>query len=229
MGKLVRLYTALMDLYGPQGWWPLGPSVRYHKGEYRQPATSRAVFEVYVGAILTQNSSWNGACQAMARLRAAKALTPRGIGSLTDEVLQEAIRPARYLRQKAGYLRAVASFYLGLKGRVPSRDALLAVRGIGKETADSILLYAHHVPIFVVDAYTRRILAAMRQIAGDEEYDIIRARLEKELPRDEVVYNEFHALLVEHARRYYSRKPYGVADPLLPQFRAKGAARKDTE
>ena len=225
----MRVYDALMDLYGPQGWWPLGPSARYHRGEYRQPATPQAVFEVYVGAILTQNSTWSGACQAMTRLWALKAMTPRGILALADEVLQEAVRPARYLRQKAGYLRDVSSFYLHLKGRVPSRDELLAVRGIGKETADSILLYAHHVPVFVVDAYTRRILVALGRIGGDEEYDMIRSMFEKELPGDEMGYNEYPALLVEHARRYYSRKPYGAGDPLIRKFRTRRVARKDAE
>mgnify|MGYP001170195293 CR=1 FL=1 len=228
MGRLRRVFDALMDWYGPQGWWPLGPAVRYHKGKYDQPSTGREVFEVYIGAILTQNSTWTGACQAMGRLRALRAMTPRALLALPDEVLEEAVRPARYLRQKARYLRAIASFFLLLKGRIPSREELLTVRGVGKETADSILLYAHHQPVFVVDAYTRRVMAALGVIRGDEEYDTIRALFEKELPADEILYNEYHALFVEHARRYYSKKPYGTGDPLITGFPVKRKRQKDT-
>ena len=229
MAMLLRVFETLMNLYGPQGWWPLGASTRYHKGEYDRPSTPAAVFEVYVGAILTQNSTWNGAREAMLRLRKHKAMNPRAILALPLDVLEEAVRPARYLRQKAGYLREVAAFFLAQKARIPTREELLAVRGIGRETADSILLYAHHQPIFVVDTYTRRVLTALGLIAGDEDYDMIREMFEHELPRDKVIFNEYHALLVEHARKYYSKQPYGVADPLPEMVGARRAPWKDIE
>jgi len=230
MNEIKARYDALMALYGPQGWWPLGKGVRYHPRDYSIPAAHAkdSVFEVYLGAVLTQNGSWTGACASLLALAALSALRPRALLKLPQEILEDAIRPARYFRQKARYLCALAEFFLALKGRIPSRQELLAVLGVGRETADSILLYAHHQPFFVVDAYTRRVFSAWGFISGKEDYDAIREMFESSLPKDAAIFNEYHALIVRHARAHYSRKPYGVDDPLaernasfLPQVKKK--------
>jgi len=226
MELLCRVYDFLLESYGEQGWWPLGRGAGYHPGDYGEPRTRGRIFEVYLGAILTQNSSWSGARTALANLRRLKAVDPRRLLALPEGELEEAIRPARYLRQKARYAREIAGFFLGLRGRVPGREELLGVTGVGRETADSILLYAHHEAHFVIDAYTRRVLAGLRLAGGDEEYDFLKEYFEKRIPRDAALYNEYHALIVEHARRFYSRKPYGAEDPLPGLVRRWKAGRK---
>jgi endonuclease-3 related protein len=215
MTKLHSVYEGLFSLYGPQGWWPLGKGSRYHPGDYSLPQRPAGVFEVYLGAVLTQNNSWTGAAAALEALRQCSAVCAPGLLALPVGELEEAIRPARYWRQKARYIRGLASFFIDLKGRVPSREELLAVVGVGRETADSIRLYAHHQPAFVVDAYTRRVFSALGVISGGEDHDVIQRLFEKALPNDYTLFNEYHALIVRHARAYYSKKPYGIGDPLL--------------
>ena len=226
MDVLCRIYEHLLAEYGAQGWWPLGRGTGYHPGEYGEPRTRARVFEVCLGAILTQNSSWTGARAALSNLRRLAAIDPRRLLALPLEGLEEAIRPARYLRQKARYARELAVFFIGLRGRVPSRDELLAVTGVGRETADSILLYAYHEPVFVIDAYTRRVFGGLGLVRGEEEYDTLREMFESRLPRDAALYNEYHALIVEHARQFYSRKPYGTGDALPGLVRQWKAGRK---
>ena len=214
MASLYSVYEELFALYGPQGWWPLGKGSRYHPGKYSLPRTKDGVFEVYLGAVLTQNSTWTGAAASLEALRERSAIRAPELLALPSAELEEAIRPARYWRQKARYVRELASFFIHLSGRAPSREELLAVLGVGRETADSILLYAHHQAAFVVDAYTRRVFAGLGVLSGDEDYDIIQQLFEKALPNDHTLFNEYHALIVRHARAYYSKKPYGVGDPL---------------
>jgi len=214
------LYEALFALYGPQGWWPLGAGgggSRYHPGDYSLPRTGAGRFEVYLGAVLTQNSTWEGASKSIGRLRQLSCLRAPALLALPAEELEEAIRPARYFKQKSRYLRALASFFIALKGRTPLREELLAVLGVGRETADSILLYAHHQPVFVVDVYTRRVFSAWGILSGDEDYDAMQSIFHESLPREHALFNEYHALIVRHAREYYSRKPHGAGDPILGQ------------
>ncbi|MDR2735108.1 MAG: endonuclease III domain-containing protein [Spirochaetota bacterium] len=212
MDALLSIYTDLFALYGPQGWWPLGKG--YHPGDYSPPRAKAGIFEVYLGAVLTQNSSWNGASMAIGELKRRSCISASALLALPAEELEQAIRPARYWKQKARYLRGLAEFFMALRGRIPSREELLAQKGIGQETADSILLYAYHQPVFVVDTYTRRFFAALGILTGRESYAEIQNMFMNALPRDAALFNEYHALIVRHARAYYSRKPHGVGDPL---------------
>jgi len=229
MEALLSIYKSLFALYGPQGWWPLGKGSRYHPGDYSLPRAKAGIFQVYLGAVLTQNSSWNGASMAIAELGRRSCLSAPALLALPAGELEQAIRPARYWNQKARYLRGLAGFFMALRGRIPGREELLAQAGIGPETADSILLYAYHQPVFVVDAYTRRFFAALGIVSGKESYAQIQEMFMRALPRDEAIFNEYHALIVRHARAHYSRKPYGANDPLARKGYNKAQRRSGTE
>ena len=211
--EIAHLYERLRQTYGPQGWWPLlawpginptrsGTGRGYHPGDYSFPRTPAEQFEICCGAILTQNTAWPNVEKALLRMRAEEALAPDAILELAPECLGEIIRPSGYYRVKAEKLRRFAEFYRNLRSTVPGREALLAVWGIGPETADSMLLYAFHQPEMVIDAYTRRILTALKLIRGTESYEAIKQLCATALPRELAVYQEFHALMVEHAKRH---------------------------
>ncbi len=213
---VMRIYAELLRCYGPQGWWPLlglegpqpdktGSRTGYHPGRYDLPATAVQAFEICTGAILTQNTAWVNVEAALRRLRDAGALHPEGLLALDEDRLRDLIRPAGFFNQKARKLREFTIFFIGLEGRAPSREELLALWGIGRETADSMLLYAFRVPVFVVDAYTRRIAGSLGLIDPGADYDEIRTLFERNLPRDPAIYQEYHALLVEHAKRHYRK------------------------
>ena len=192
---LPEYYRALERAYGPQGWWP-----------------GRTRFEVIVGAILTQNVAWSNVEKALRALRASGLLESGRMESAPAARVARLIRPSGFYRQKARTLRAFLTDVADATGgdlerylRLPLRalrSRLLAVRGIGPETADAILLYAAGRRVFVVDAYTRRILARHGLIRGDEPYEEVRRLLENSLPQSVRVYNEGHALLVRVAREH---------------------------
>ena len=206
----------LYETYGPQGWWPIlsaresaAGALRargYHPLDYSLPQQDLDRCEIAVGAILTQNTAWTNVEKAIQNLADADALTPKAIEGLSDEALAALVRPAGYYNQKAKKLKIFAAFFRGQKGRIPSRDQLLALWGVGKETADSILLYAYHEPQFVVDAYSRRILSALGLVAPDASYDEMQQLFVKELKRDIIVYQEYHALIVAHGKELSTRK-----------------------
>jgi endonuclease-3 related protein len=150
-------------------------------------------------------------------------LSPEGILGLAVADLEAAIRSSGYFRAKARKLRELARAYLGFSGRTPSRQELLAVWGIGPETADSIRLYAYGQPEMVIDAYTLRILSGRGWLAAETSYQDAKAFCAVRLPRDVVLYQEFHALLVEHAKRCYRQKPWH--DPLLDAVAMGGPPR----
>jgi len=133
---------------------------------------------------------------------------------LNEEILKEAIRCAGFLNQKSVYIRKIARFFIDLNGQTPTRKQILEVKGVGEETADSILLYAYKKPEFVIDAYTRRILFNWGLIEEKVKYKDVKELFESNLPRDVPLFQEYHALIVEHAKRYYQKKPYGLSDPL---------------
>ncbi len=214
-----------MNSYGPQGWWPVmahrgkNPTMTgnfrgYHPGDYSYPKNSTQRFEICIGAILTQNTAWANVERALLNLKESGCLSPRKVLQLDDEALKAYVRPAGYYNQKAGYVRNIAALFVSLKGRVPDRDTLLHCKGVGEETADSILLYAYNLPEFVIDAYTRRIFSHLGLCTPGEKYTVLKELFEYNLPKEVVLYQEYHALLVEHAKRYYSKKPYGIDDPL---------------
>ncbi|HUL35004.1 MAG TPA: endonuclease III domain-containing protein [Candidatus Eisenbacteria bacterium] len=195
---LGQYFDALFQSYGEQHWWP-----------------GRSPFEIIVGAILVQNTSWTNAAQAIANLRHASLLTPAAIHAISLPRLARLIRPSGYFRQKARKLKAFLNFlcqnYRGsLKTmfRTPTaqlREQLLQIHGIGPETADSILLYAGNHPVFVVDAYTRRILQRHQLAQGNESYEGVRGLFEQSLPNDPRLFNEYHALIV-HVGKHHCRR-----------------------
>lgn len=223
--KIQDIYQKLFPLYGPQGWWPLinckghnptktGATEGYHPLNYDLPVERKEIYEIIVGTILTQNTSWLQANSAVRNLNDLNALVPEKLLQLDDNVLKSAVRPAGFLNQKSIYLKTVTQFFIELNGEIPSRKELLSVKGVGNETADSILLYAYKQPEFVVDTYTRRIFSHMGMVDEKIKYLELKNLFQTSLPRDVRVYQEYHALIVEHAKRYYSKKPYGVGDPL---------------
>lgn len=173
-----------------------------------------------MGAILTQNTAWTNADAALASLQRAGVRLPQDILALSQRRLAALVRSSGYFNQKARKLRAVASLFARPRALTaagaPSREALLSEFGIGPETADSILLYAFHEPIFVVDAYTRRILSRIGVIDGSESYDDIQGLFHDALERDHALYNEYHALIVEHAKRHCRTRPECRTCPVRP-------------
>ena len=196
--RLRSVFRDLLDRHGPQHWWP-----------------ADSPFEVMVGAILTQNTTWTQVERAVARLRSGRMLDPRAILSVSPAALGALIRPSGYFRVKAIRLRAMCAWFLregGLSGlsKWPTddlRQALLAVHGIGPETADDILLYAFRRPVFVIDAYTRRLFGRLGVVEGDEPYEALRSLLEAALGPDARLFGEYHALIVRHAREVCRKRP----------------------
>lgn len=202
------VYKKLFDEFGPQYWWPK------HKGKKRPGFDPR--FEIIVGAILTQNTAWKNVEKAIECLYEKNLLDAESISAAPIKKLETCIRSSGYYRQKAKKLKIVSRFFLkqntaGTRGErhsplrpmPPSRNELLALWGIGRETADSILLYAFNQPIFVVDAYTRRLLKANRQNKlAEADYDKIRTFFESQLPSDYRLFNEYHALIVKWGKEF---------------------------
>jgi endonuclease III related protein len=223
MDKLLKIYNDLFIEYGPQGWWPIvelhdsklgrnptktGSIKGYHPGDYSFPRDKAEQFEICLGAILTQNTSWPNVEKALLNLKNAKALDLKTIKKLSDAKLKELIKPAGYYNQKTNYIREFIKFYeiLNQSERIPTRNELLAVKGIGPETADSMLLYAFKQPTFVVDAYTRRIFSKLGFFEQNANYDVIKTIFESAIPPNLVTYQEYHALIVEHAKREDNKK-----------------------
>lgn len=197
-GRIFAIYRTLLAKHGQQGWWPVGG--KYHPCDYSYPKTDAQRFEICVGAMLAQNISWKGAGKAVANLHKAGTVDAGKMLKLPLAKLRHAIRPAGYFNQKARKLRVFAKFYRGLRGRMPSREELLSLWGVGPETADSILLYAYNAPSFVVDAYTRRLFGGYGILSGAEKYDEIKKLFEENLPRNAKLYNEYHAVIVAEAK-----------------------------
>jgi endonuclease-3 related protein len=197
---LERYYRLLAERFGPTGWWP-----------------GDSPFEIAVGAILTQNTAWGNVEKAIANLKRAKMLSPRAILDADCATLEDMLRPSGYFRVKAKRLRNFCEYlvvrYAGSMkrmARVPLeklRPELLKVHGIGPETADDILLYAGGKPVFVVDAYTRRILSRHGLVSGDVPYGPLREFFESALPPHVDLFREYHALIVHTGKEYCRTKP----------------------
>ena len=190
-----EVYDRLLEAFGPQHWWP-----------------GQSPFEVMVGAVLVQNTNWKNVEKAIDNLRRADLLEPHALYQVRPEELEELIRPAGYFRIKARRLHGLLEFFVrrydgsteAMFGTELSalREELLAVHGIGPETADSILLYAGGLPVFVVDTYTHRVLARHGWIGFDADYHTIQEHFQSSLPQDVALYNEYHALLVRVGKDY---------------------------
>jgi len=196
---LRQIINRLLDHYGPRHWWP-----------------ADTPFEVMVGAILTQNTAWTNVEKAIGNLKSRGLLDPQGLADASNQEIVELIRPAGYFNQKAKKLKIMVGWLLNtcggdiekLKKRDPEelRKEVLGLWGIGPETADSILCYAVGLPIFVVDAYTIRVLSRHGLVAPDASYDVVQALTHQELPLDNSYLNEAHALFVAVGKEFCKRK-----------------------
>jgi endonuclease-3 related protein len=204
---LVEIFDKLLNVFGPRHWWP-----------------GDTPFEIMVGAILTQNTSWVNVEKAIQRLKERQVLTASGIHQLKKSELAPLIRSSGYFRIKADRLKALVRFLLEeYEGKLVKmekeslgtlREKLLSVKGIGPETADSILLYALGKPIFVVDAYTKRILSRHGMIPGNASYSEIQDLFMDNLPLDKELFNEYHALLVHLGKTSCKKNPKCAICPL---------------
>jgi endonuclease-3 related protein len=214
---LKRVFDFLYAAYGAQHWWPVTSDAPRESNEGR--------FEIMLGAVLTQNTAWSNVEKAIACLKKEKLLSVKALAKAPLAKIKKCVRSAGYYNQKARYVKSLALYleknYGGNLQRFFSqppgslRKELLSLRGVGPETADSVLLYAGGKRFFVVDAYTRRVFKRFGLLKGREDYEEIRALFEENLPRDARIYNEFHALVVELAKRCcLKKKPLCAACPL---------------
>jgi len=202
--KLLKIYTTLFDSFGPQGWWP-----------------AKTRFEVIVGAILTQNTNWKNVEKVIAAMQGEGLFEPKKLDKVTLQRLAELIRPAGYFNQKAKKLKAFMNYFekynldvekMMREDLTTLRDELLSVWGIGPETADAILLYALDKPVFVMDAYTRRVFSRMGFVDEKIGYEDLRGFFESsawDKTEDSRLktFKEFHALIDELAKRYCKPVP----------------------
>jgi len=196
--RLMAVYRRLHATHGPQHWWP-----------------GDSAFEIMVGAVLTQNTAWTNVEKAIANLKAAQALSPEVIVAASHRRLAAWLKPSGYFNIKAQRLRAFCTWLIRKGGakriaRLPTevlRAELLQVHGVGPETADDILLYAFNRPVFVIDAYTRRLFQRLGLIRGDEKYEPLRQWFETTLLADVPLFNEYHALIVAHAKDVCRKRP----------------------
>jgi endonuclease-3 related protein len=204
---LKKIYNKLFQTFGPMGWWP---------GE--------TPFEVIIGAILTQNTSWENVEKAIHKLKTKKVLHPAGLYRKKDEELAELIKSVGYYNIKAKRIKNFMAFFQREYGKdlkkmfredtIVLREKLLSINGIGPETADSILLYAAEKPTFVVDAYTKRILLRHGWISSQDSYQDIKDLFMNNLKHDVKMYNEYHALLVYLGKNFCKKKPQCEGCPL---------------
>lgn len=200
--QVMKVYKQLLDKYGPQHWWPV------QKGKKRPGFDP--VFEIMLGGILTQNTSWKNVAMAIDSLHAQRCLDPQSIARIDMEELKKLIVPARYFNQKAKKLKILAHYIIERHGgnakkmitTIP-REELLTLWGIGPETADSMLCYAGKRLEFVVDVYTKRLCE--RYGISFENYQGYKEYFEARLPKEYSVYNEYHALIVRWGQEKESK------------------------
>ena len=196
--SIKQVYKKLFSHYGSQHWWP-----------------GDTPFEVMVGAILTQNTAWTNVERAISNLKSHSCLTPQAILAAPVTDLATWLTPSGYFNIKAQRLRNYCQWYVNAgEFAILSDDdtdvlrkKLLAVNGVGQETADDILLYAFSRPVFVIDAYTRRLFSRLRLVDKDATYEALRQRFEKSLKEDALLFNEYHALIVRHAKQVCKKRP----------------------
>jgi endonuclease-3 related protein len=197
--KFNEIYARLYDHFGPQGWWP-----------------GDSPFEIMVGAVLTQNTNWGNVRKAISHLLEAGVLSFPELSTLPVDEIARLIQPSGYFNLKAqrlqNLLRMISERYNGelelflQEDLTAAREALLSVKGIGPETADSILLYAANHPIFVVDAYTHRIFSRHNLAAEESDYYLLQETFHENLPAQPALYNEYHALIVALGKEFCRKK-----------------------
>ncbi len=233
--SLQEIYQIFLKHYGPQGWWPLieyagtNPTMRgrltgYHPGNFTLPSTERQMLEIMLGAILTQNTSWINAEKALFALDNKGLIDIQRLLSLPVDQLAQLIRSSGYYNQKAIKIQSLARFLadhpissLLTRTVADLRPELRTIKGVGNETCDSIILYALKKPIFVVDAYTKRLLARCGLIEPTATYEEIQALFHTDLAPSVEVYNEFHALIVQHCVHCCLKAPQCVSCPQKEQ------------
>ena len=199
LSKMIKhIYNILFKTYSNQNWWPT--------------TTKQKQFEIIIGTILTQNTSWKNAEKAVANLKNNNLISPNKILKTNKTKLAKLIKSSGYFNQKAERLKIISRFYL--ENRNPTREQLLKVKGIGPETADSILLYAYNKPSFVVDLYTKRIFSRLGICRQDYKYESVRQLFMSNLPKDQKLFNEYHALIVKLAKEHCRKKPVCGGCPL---------------
>ncbi|MDO8554632.1 MAG: endonuclease III domain-containing protein [Candidatus Micrarchaeota archaeon] len=208
--KLNRMYSELHGKFGAQGWWPLynplTKQLEYHSGDFSYPKTEQQIFEIIVGTVLAQRVTWKQAEVALKRLAAANLLDEARVTNISVNTLAEFIHGCGFYNQKAATLKAVTEKWSTLKSRYKQmsvgelRDEFLSVKGIGRESADCILLYALSKPIFIIDEYARRFLKAEFDFEA-KDYDACRIFIEDNLERSVPLFQEYHALIVEWGKR----------------------------
>ncbi|ABX32224.1 HhH-GPD family protein [Petrotoga mobilis SJ95] len=198
MNKVYEIYKDLYGFYGPQHWWP-----------------ADNWFEVTVGAILTQNTAWNNVEKSIENLKQRDLLEPEKLSKIKEDDLAQLIRSSGFYNLKSKRLKNFLEWLkkynydidkIKNKSVTSLREELLSIKGIGKETADSILLYAFEMPVFVIDAYTKRMFSRLGLILS-REYDEFQDFFEKNLTKDVQLYNEYHALIVKHSKVYCKKTP----------------------
>lgn len=195
---LKNIYKKLFSCYGPQHWWP-----------------GDSPFEIMLGAILTQNTAWINVERAIDNLKSHACLTPQKILDVPTSQLAEWLKPSGYFNIKTQRVRHYCQWYvdagelatLSLCDTASLRKQLLAVYGVGPETADDILLYAFERPVFVIDAYTRRLFSRLQLLEHDATYETLRHQFETSLKSDVLLFNEYHALIVRHAKEVCKKRP----------------------
>lgn len=197
---LLKIYELLHGYFGDLHWWP-----------------ADSPFEVMVGAILTQNTAWANVEKAISALKDKKLLSPTALFQIDEEILAGIIRPSGYYHVKAKRLKSLVRFivdeYSGnieimcTEALLVLREKLLNVQGVGPETADSIILYACRKPVFIIDAYTQRILQRHRLIPKDADAPQIRTMFMNHLPHNPSLFNQFHALFVQTGKTFCRKTP----------------------
>ena len=210
MSKIKIIYDDLYKVYGKQGWWPLG-------GKYsgKINLNEKESLEISLGAILTQNTSWNNAEKALENLRKNNLLDKEKLKLIETEKLAFLIKSSGNNNQKAKKIKEFIRF-LDSKKEI-TRENLLSIWGVGKETADSILLYAYKQPYFVIDTYTKRIFSRLGFCEDNASYDDLQDLFSKNLDKDFKLFNEYHALLLEHAKRHCRKEPLCSGCPINKQ------------
>lgn len=208
---MIRIYELLLEYFGLQGWWPVNGRYDPEKKSFSRSEK----FEIMAGAILTQNTAWNNVERALANLRNTGFLTPEAIAAADLHKLEQLIRPSGFFKQKARRLQRFAEYIFKCHPNFEpmARTELLALDGIGPETADSIMLYVFDSPYFIADAYTRRFISRYGVLCcGD--YEAVRDYFEKRLPPNPKLFQEYHALIVALAKRFCRKKPDCFGCPL---------------
>ncbi len=220
---LNEIYQILLEDYGSQGWWPV--TVKGHIPSYSGgPKNEKHQLEIIFGAILTQNTNWKNVEKALVNLNKNKLMNIDKVIKIKQTKLARLIRSAGYFNQKAERLKIISRYIKDThQGKIRQffgqdanelRKELLAIKGIGPETADSIILYSARKPIFVIDAYTKRIFSRVGVCEESCKYEDLQNKFHENLKHDESVFNEYHALLVELAKRNCRKVPICSTCPI---------------